>query len=176
MPSKKAPARKSKPAAPKARKAATGQFDSLRKTVTDLRTRLEKELKARKIEARILAEARKAREQLNSQVKVLRQQGSKLAGDLKSALSDSKQYEKARAQAHKKIDQLKSELSAKTGELMRKSEELKKLAEESAHRAAEIIRREEQTQAEPVSEAAAPEAPEPALAETEDPENKNPFA
>jgi chromosome segregation ATPase len=153
MPAKKASAKKSKP---KARQAAPSQFDSLRKTIGDLKTRLEKELKARKIEARVLSEAKKAREQLNTQVKALRQQGAKLATDLKSALGDSKRYEKARAEAEKKIDQLKNDLSERTSELRRKSEELKKLAEESVHRAAEIIRGDghEAVQAAPVVEPA----------------------
>ncbi|HUA35918.1 MAG TPA: hypothetical protein VMA09_20070 [Candidatus Binataceae bacterium] len=150
MPAKKAkaaPARKSKP---KARKAApASQFDTLRKTVKDLSTRLEKELKARKIEARILSEAKKAREQLSAQVSALRKQGSQLAGELKKALGDSRSYEKAKADAQKKIDQLKKDLSARTSELRRKSEELKKLAEESAHRAAQIIRGEEHPAQEP---------------------------
>lgn len=144
MPAKKAKAAPAKKSKPKARKAApASQFDTLRKTVKDLSTRLEKELKARKIEARILSEAKKAREQLSSQVSALRKQGGQLAGELKKALSDTKSYEKAKADAQKKIDQLKNDLSARTSELRRKSEELRKLAEASAHRAIEIIRSEE---------------------------------
>jgi len=171
---KAAAAKKSKPRAtaakrtkPKARKTApASQFDSLRKTVSDLRTRLEKELKARKIETKILTEAKKAREQLTSQVSALRQQGAKLASELKKALSDSKSYEKAKAEAQKTIERLKKDLTVRSAELRHKSEELKNLAEESAHRVVDIIRGEGQPtqEPEPVPEGAqietAPEEPE----------------
>lgn len=176
MPAKKAPDRKNKPT-PKARTAAPSQFDSLRKTVKELRARLEKEVKARKIEARVVAEAKKAREQLNNQVKALRDQGAKLASELRSALGDSKQYEKARKEAHKKIDQLRNELSQKTAELRRKTDELRKLAEESAHRAAEIIRSDAPTASEPVAEVPTPGMPsEGTVAHDADSGDKEPSA
>jgi chromosome segregation ATPase len=136
MPPKKKTAKKSKPR----KKAAPSQIDSLRKTITDLRKRLEKELKARKIDTRLASEGKKAREQLSKQIQALRVQGSKLSAQLKSALGDSKQREKARQDALKKIEQLRKELGQKTSELMRKSEQLKELAAQSASRAVEIIR------------------------------------
>ena len=78
---------------------------------------------------------------------------------MKSALSDASKREAARKEALAKIAELKAqyaktstglkaELAQKTAELRRKSEELMKLAGQSAHRAAEIIRSEEHHPAE----------------------------
>jgi chromosome segregation ATPase len=136
MPAKKKTARKSKPR----KKAAPSQIDSLRRIITDLRKRLERELKTRKIDTRLVSEGKKAREQLGKQVQALREQGSKLSAQLKSALGDSKQREKARQDAVKRIEQLRKELGQKTSELLHKSEQLKELAAQSASRAVEIIR------------------------------------
>jgi chromosome segregation ATPase len=133
---------------------AARQLAQLRKTVKELRIKLERETKARQIEARVKTEAQKARAQLASQITALRDQGRKLATNLKSALGDASKRDAARQQALAKIAELKaeyskrtaelrSELSHATAELGRKSEELKKLAGEAAHRAVEIIRSEE---------------------------------
>ncbi len=95
------------------------------------------------IEARVKTEAQKARAQLASQIAALRDQGRKLATNLKSALGDASKRDAARQQALAKIAELKaeyskktadlrSELSHATAELGRKSEELKKLAGEAA--------------------------------------------
>jgi chromosome segregation ATPase len=148
MPTKKKPAKRRKAAKP-----ASGQLEQLRKTVKALRVKLERETKARKIEARVKSEAQKARAQLASQIAALREQGRKLASELKSALGDASKRDSARRQALATIEELKqgyakksaelrSELSRTTAELARKSEELKKLAGEAAHRAVEIIRSE----------------------------------
>ncbi|MGH7925952.1 MAG: hypothetical protein ACREQH_15315 [Candidatus Binatus sp.] len=137
----------------KAVKRVPGQFEQLRKTVKALRLKLERETRARKIEARVKSEAQKARAQLASQIAALRDQGRKLASELKSALNDAGKRDAARQQAlgkiaglkaeyTKKSAELRSELSRATSELARKSDELKKLAGEAAHRAAEIIRSE----------------------------------
>src|ERR1700722_17742485 len=150
MPTKKKPAKQR--AAKK--NPATGQIEQLRRTVKALRLKLERETKARKIEARVKSEAQKARAQLASQITALRDQGRKLATNLKSALGDAGKRDAARQQALAKIAELKaeyskrtaelrSELSHATAELGRKSEELKKLAGEAAHRAVEIIRSDE---------------------------------
>jgi hypothetical protein len=150
MPTKKVRAkRKKKPA-----DASIRQIKQLRKTVKGLRLQLEREARARKIEARVRSGAQKARAQLASQIAALRDQGRKLASQLKSALSDASKRDAARQQAlariaelkaeyAKKSAELRSQLSRTTGELARKSEELKKLAGEAAHRAVEIIRGEE---------------------------------
>lgn len=72
MPTKKKPMKRR--AAKK--NPATGQIEQLRKTVKQLRIKLERETKARKIEARVKAEAQKARAQLASQITALRDQGA----------------------------------------------------------------------------------------------------
>jgi chromosome segregation ATPase len=150
------PTRK-KPATPRkaAKKVpALRQLAQLRKTVKGLRVKLERETRARMIEARVKTEAQKARAQLASQIAALRDQGRKLATNLKSALGDASKRDAARQQALAKIAELKaeyskktadlrSELSRATAELGRKSEELKKLAGEAANRAVEIIRSDE---------------------------------
>ena len=152
MPTKKKPAKRKR--APKRKAAATGQLDQLRKTIKGLRTQLEREMKARRIEARVKAEAQKARAQLSSQIAALRDQGRRLASDLKSALGDASKRDSARKQALDKIEQLRAEyskrtaemraeLSRATSELGRKSEELRKLAGETAQRAVGIIRSQE---------------------------------
>jgi chromosome segregation ATPase len=146
MPTKKKTVKRKKAVNP-----ALRQLEQWRKTAKMLRTKLERETKARKIEARIKSEAQKARQQLASQMAALRDQGRKLAADLRSALGDASKRDAARKQAvakiaelraeyTKKSAELKSELSRTTAELARKSEELKKLAGETAHRAAEIMR------------------------------------
>ncbi len=151
MPTRKKPVTRKKTAK---NDPALRQLAQLRKTVKELRVKLERETKARKIEARVKSEAQKARAQLASQISSLRDQGRKLATNLKSALGDAGKRDAARQQALAKIADLKaeytkksaemrSELSRTTAELARKSEELKKLAGEAAHRAVEIIRSEE---------------------------------
>src|ERR1700683_1047837 len=148
MPTKKNPAKRMKAAK---KNPATAQLDQLRKTIRELRIKLERETRARKIEARVKSEAQKARAALASQITALRDQGRKLASDLKSALGDSRKRDAARQQAVAKIAELKaeyskkstelrSELSRTTSEVARKSEELKKLAGETAQRAVGIIR------------------------------------
>jgi chromosome segregation ATPase len=159
MPTKKKPMKRKTTAK---KNPALKQLESMRKTVKQLRVKLERESRARKIEARIKSEAQKARAQLSSQISALRDQGRKLASDLKSALGDSRKRDAARQQGVAKIAELKaeyskkstelrSELSRTTSELARKSEELKKLAGETAQRAVGIIRGDEPQ--------AAPEAP-----------------
>ncbi len=149
MPTKKKTAKRKKAVNP-----ALRQLEQLRKTARTLRVKLERETKARKIEARFKSEAQKARALLASQIAALREQGRKLATELRSALGDAGKRDAARQQAiakiaelraeyAKKSAELRSELSRATAELARKSEELKKLAGESAHRAVEIIRGEE---------------------------------
>ena len=155
MPVKKKSQKKAKRAA----NPALRQVEQLRKSVKILKLKLEREMKARKLEARVKSEAKAAGAKLSTQLKSLRDQGKKLATELKSALGDSKKREAARKEALAKIAELKAqyaktstglraEISQKTGELRRKSEELMNLASQSAHRAAEIIRSEEHHPAE----------------------------
>jgi hypothetical protein len=155
MPVKKKSQKKAKRGA----NPALRQVEQLRKKVRVLTLKLEREVKARKLEQRVKTEAKAAGAKLSTQLKSLRDQGKKLASELKSALSDTKKREAARKEALAKIAELKAqyaktssglraELSQKTAELRRKSEELMKLAGQSAHRAAEIIRSEERHPAE----------------------------
>ncbi len=115
------------------------QVEELRATIKQLRTRLEREARARKIEARLVADTRKARAQVLKQMDVLRNQGRKLAAQLKVALTDAGRREQARKEALKRIADLKADLARRTDDVRRKSMELKKLAIESAERARAII-------------------------------------
>src|SRR5712692_42161 len=140
--------------------AVARELDRLRKKVKELTLRLQREAKARTLDARLAAEAKKAREQLTREIKALREQGRKLATQLKSTLGDAGKREQVLKEARAKVAKLKGELGRKTADLRRKSGELKKLAEESAHRAAAIIRGDAQRATEPVeAEPAAPPAP-----------------
>ncbi|HYL58566.1 MAG TPA: hypothetical protein VEU51_06815 [Candidatus Acidoferrales bacterium] len=155
--------KKAKPAKRKpAKKPAPGQLDILRKRVRELAVKLEREARARKLEARIKSEVQKAHAELRSQLKMLQVRGRKIATELRSALGDANKREAARKEALKRIEalraeyskksaalraeytkrtsELKSDLSRTAAELSRKSDELRKLAAESAHRAVEIIR------------------------------------
>jgi hypothetical protein len=118
---------------------ASAQLKQLRKTVVQLKNRIEKEAKARTAASTIIAEAKKAREALMGQMKTLRDEGSRLAKELKSALGDAYKREAARLQAVEKIAELRAELAHRTEELKRKSEELAKLAVDSTGRAKDII-------------------------------------
>ena len=134
---KKKPARKRTPAANPSR-----QIAMLRAEVKALKTRLARESQSGRLNARLLAEAKKARAQVTKQVTALRTQGLKLAAQFKGALGDSRRREQARKEAMARVAELRAELTRRTDELRRKSEELKRLAQESAERAVEIIRSE----------------------------------
>jgi chromosome segregation ATPase len=136
------------------------ELDQLRKKVKDLTLKLGREVKARKLDARLAAETKKAREHMTKEIKTLREQARKLASQLKSTLGDAGKRDQALKEARAKIAELKLELGRKTADLRRKSGGLRKLAEESAHRAAAIIRGDAPHSAEPVeAEPAASPAP-----------------
>ncbi len=118
---------------------ASSQIKQLRKTVAQLTSRLEKEIKVNATSAKVVAEAKKARTTLMGQLKTLREEGSHLAKELKRALSDADKREAARRQAHDTVAKLRAELGHRTEELKRKSEELGRLAMDSAGRAKDII-------------------------------------
>jgi chromosome segregation ATPase len=149
MPTRKKPSRSRKPGARKrsAKTSVSGavsaiaakQLRQLRNTVAQLQKRLEKEVMARSAAAKMIADARKARDALMGQIKSLRDQGSRLAAELKKALGDAAKREAARHQAVEKMAELRAELTRRTEELKRKSEELAKLAVDSAGRAKDII-------------------------------------
>jgi chromosome segregation ATPase len=155
--------------------AVARELDQLRNKVKELTLRLEREAKARKLEARLAAEAKKVGEQLTREIKALREQGRKLAWQLKSTLGDASKREQLLKEARAKVADLKLEVGRKTADLRRKSGELKKLAQESAHRAAAIIRRDTQHAKEPVeAEPAAPSAPAPSEPGSESHPNDKP--
>jgi chromosome segregation ATPase len=144
------------------RSAGSAVARELRKKVKELTLRLQREVKARKLDAQLAAVAKKGREQLTGEIKTLREQGRKLGWQLKSTLGDASKRERALQEARAKVGELKVELERKTADLRRKSGELKKLAGESAHRAAAIIRGDAEHAAEPVeAESAAPPPSEP---------------
>ncbi len=118
---------------------ASSQVKQLRKTVAQLTSRLEKESKMNATSAKVIAEAKKARDTLIGQLKTLREEGSHLANELKRALSDVDRREAARRQAHDTVAKLRGELTHRTEELKRKSEELARLVVGSAGRAKNII-------------------------------------
>ncbi len=147
MPTKKKTSPPRKPATSKRKTSASGgisaiasaQLKQLQKTVVQLKGRLEKEAKANATASKVVAEAKKARAALMSQLKTLRDEGSYLTRELKKAIGDADKREAARRQAVEKIAELRAELGHRTEELKRKSEELAKLAMDSAGRAKDII-------------------------------------
>ncbi len=146
------------------KQAASGvvarELKQLRQRVKELTLKLGSEVKARKVDTRLAAEARKAREQLNKQVKALGEQGRKMAVELKATLGDSNKRQQALKEARDKVAELKAELGRKAAELKGKSEELRKIALESARRAAAVMRAEhEQTAAGPAPAKPPQEAP-----------------
>lgn len=150
---KKQPAKKKPAAANPAR-----QIAALRAEVKALSAKLARESRAGQLNVRLLTEAKKARAELTRQVTALRSQGKKLASQLKSTLGDSRRRDAARKQAIARVAELRKELALRTDEVRRKSEELRRLAQESAQRAVEIIR----------GEPAPPAPPSPpAIGETE---------
>ena len=120
-------------------RAVARELDQLKKKVKELALRLEREAKARELAARLAVVAKKAREQLTREIKALREQGRKMASELKSAITDANKRKQTVEEARGKIAELRTELARRTADLKHKSEELKKLARESAHRAAVII-------------------------------------
>lgn len=144
--SRRKTARRSSPAPKRSKTASSGvsamastQFKQLRKTVDQLKARLEKETKARSAASTLVTGAKKARETILGQMKSLKEQGARLSKELKKALTDTNRHKAAREQALAKVAELRAELARRTSELKSKSEELGKLAMDSAGRAKDII-------------------------------------
>ena len=151
--------------------APAGQLKQLRATVQELRAKLAQATHKRRLDVRVLNEAKRARDQVSRQMKLLRDRGRKLAGELRKALTESDRRHKAREQALAKIAELKAELIRKTEALKHKSHELAQLARESAHRARAILQ-EQPESAQPHEAPAAearPAAETPSAAEAEPP-------
>jgi chromosome segregation ATPase len=140
MPEKRKTVAKGKPARKRTKPAASGsQLSQLRSMVSQLRARIEKEAHARKLDSRLISEAKRARDEIVRQVTSLRDQGKKLAEQVQSTLTDAKKREKARQDALAIVTELREELARKTEDLRLKTVELRNLAQESAQRAREII-------------------------------------
>jgi chromosome segregation ATPase len=129
---------KEKGASTNVRDAVSKQVSRLRKKVDELRARLDAEMKRRKIDGNLLQEAKKARDQVAAELRLLRQQTAKGATELKNALTDAKRREQAGKAAAAKVEQLKAELAKKTADLKRKSIELARLAKDSVTKAKAI--------------------------------------
>ena len=89
-------ARKSTSAAASLSAMAAAQLKQLRKNVDQLKTRLQKEAKGHSIDARLLKEAKGARDRLAKQIGALREQGTRLSNQLRRALSDADRREQAK--------------------------------------------------------------------------------
>lgn len=140
MPQKRKTVSKRKPARKRTKPAASGsQLAQLRSMVSQLRARIEKEARARKLDSRLISEAKRARDEIVRQVTSLRDQGKKLAEQLQGTLTDAKKREKARQDALAIVTELREELARKTEDVRLKTVELRNLAQESAQRAREII-------------------------------------
>jgi len=139
MPQKKKRVSKAKPRKRTQPAAGGSQLSQLRSMVSQLRARIEKEARARKLDSRLISEAKRARDEIVRQVTSLRDQGKKLAEQLQSTLTDTKKREKARQDALAVVTELREELARKTEDLRLKTVELRNLAQESAQRAREII-------------------------------------
>lgn len=150
--------------------AVARELKQLRQRVKELTLKLGSEVKARKLDERLAAEAGKAREQLNKQVKALSEQGRKMATELKATLGDANKRQQALKEARDKVANLKAELGRKAVELKRKSEELRKIAVESARSAAAAMRGER----EHMAAGPAPAEPSPTTPSEHDEESAGP--
>jgi len=131
--SKSAKSRKS------AKPAPAGRIAQLEAMVSKLRANLAAEVKRRKLDQRVVAEAKRAREAVARQMTALRAQGITLAAQIKRAAKENQTLEQARKTALAKVEELRAELHDKSEEVRRTSAELAKLARESATRAREIM-------------------------------------
>jgi hypothetical protein len=111
---------KEKGASTNVRDAVSKQVLQLRKKVDELRARLDAEMKRRKIDGNLLQEAKKARDQVAAELRLLRQHAATGATELKKALTDAKRREQAGKAAAAKVQQLKAEIAKKTAKLTRR--------------------------------------------------------
>ena len=121
---------------------ATRQLKQLRATIQQLRAKLAQEVKRRKLDQRVLDEAKRARAGVMQQMTSLRAQGQKLAQQLKKTVGDANSREQARKEAAALVKELRAELRSKANELRQKSVELEKLVKESIGRAREMVHHE----------------------------------
>jgi predicted nuclease with TOPRIM domain len=130
---------KARKPAKSAKSGSPGRIAQLEAMVGKLRLSLVAEAKRRKLDQRVVAEAKRARDAVAKQMSALRVQGSKLAAQIKHAANENRTLEQARKAALAKVEELRAELHEKSEEVRRTSAELAKLARESATRAREIV-------------------------------------
>ncbi len=122
-----------------AKPAAPGRIAQLEAMVGKLRASLVAEAQRRKLDQRVVAEAKRARDAVAKQLSALRAEGLKLTAQIKRAAQENHTLEQARRTASAKVEELRAELHEKGEEVRRTSAELAKLARESATRAREIV-------------------------------------
>ncbi len=138
-PAKSGKARKLSNSAKSAKSASPGRIAKLEAMIGKLRLSLVAETKRRKLDQRVLAEAKRARDAVARQMSALRAQGSKLATQIKHAAHENRMLEQARKTALAKVEEMRAELHEKSEEVRRTSADLAKLARESATRARELV-------------------------------------
>jgi len=121
---------------------AARQLKQLRVTIQQLRAKLAQEVKRRKLDLRVLEDAKRARAGVTQQMTALRTQGQKLGAQLKKAVGDANSREQARKEAAALVKELRAELRSKANELRQKSAELEKMVKESLGRARETVHHE----------------------------------
>ena len=104
---------KSRKPAKSAKSASPGRIAQLEAMVGKLRASLVAEAKRRKLDQRVLAEAKRARDAVGKQISALRLQGSKLAAQIKRAAHENRTLEQARRTALAKVEELRAELHGK---------------------------------------------------------------
>jgi chromosome segregation ATPase len=114
----------------KTAKVASKQLNQLKLTIKGLKNRLVREVRRRRVDAKLMATARKARQAVNQQVTKLRVEGRKLAGDLKATAGKVKRHERASRDAQSQVKTLNAQLKRKDQELARKSAEIERLSKE----------------------------------------------
>lgn len=122
-----------------AKPAASGRIAQLEAMVQNLRAKLVAEAQRRKLDQRVLIEAKRARDAVAKQLSALRAQLSKVTEQIKRAARENHKLEQARRAALAKVEELRAELHEKSEEVRRTSAELAKLARESATRARDIV-------------------------------------
>ena len=138
-PAKSGKARKPAKAAKSGKSASPGRVAQLEAMVSKLRKSLVAEAGKRKLDQRLVAEAKRARDAVAKQMTALRAQGLKLAAQIKRAAQENHTLEQARRAALAKVEELRAQLHDKSEEVRRTSAELAKLARDSATRAREIV-------------------------------------
>ncbi|MGH7934372.1 MAG: hypothetical protein ACREQN_14595 [Candidatus Binataceae bacterium] len=116
--------------------AKSSQIKQLRATVHEFRIRLQHEARQRRLDLRLLAEAKRTRTRITREMTALREQERRLAKQLRKALGESGREERTRRRAQARVVELRAALKRKTEELRRKSIAAAKAAAACAEAAA----------------------------------------